>query len=218
MKNVLMTAGGSIDADLPADFLSKKTEYGIDTIVACDRGYEALAAIGVTPDVVVGDLDSMSEQFRKVLEYKDIEVIRLNPVKDDTDTEAAIALCAGRGAEKIYLFGATGSRVDHMLGNIELLAYAADRGCQLIIIDRHNRIRLLQHSFKITKDEQWGEYISLIPYSPVVEKLTLQGFKYELQDFDMKKGNTLGISNEITADTADISFSSGKLIMVESSD
>ena len=218
MKNVLMTAGGSIDADLPADFLSKKTEYGIDTVVACDRGYEALAAIGVTPDVVVGDLDSMSEQCRKDLEYKDIEVIRLNPVKDDTDTEAAIALCAGRGAEKIYLFGATGSRVDHMLGNIELLAYAADRGCQLIIIDRHNRIRLLQHSFKITKDEQWGDYISFIPYSPAVEKLTLRGFKYELQDFDMKKGNTLGISNEITADTADISFSSGKLIMVESSD
>ncbi len=218
MKNVLMTAGGSIDADLPADFLSKKTEYGIDTIVACDRGYEALAAIGVTPDVVVGDLDSMSEQCRKDMEYKDIEVIRLNPVKDDTDTEAAIALCAGRGAEKIYLFGATGSRVDHMLGNIELLAYAADRGCELIIIDRHNRIRLLQHSFKITKDEQWGDYISFIPYSPAVEKLTLRGFKYELQDFDMKKGNTLGISNEITADTADISFSSGKLIMVESSD
>ena len=218
MKNVLMTAGGSIDADLPAEFLSKKTEYGIDTIVACDRGYEALAAIGVTPDVVVGDLDSMSEQCRKDLEYKDIEVIRLNPVKDDTDTEAAIALCAGRGAEKIYLFGATGSRVDHMLGNIELLAYAADRRCELIIIDRHNRVRLLRQSIKITKDEQWGDYISFIPYSPAVEKLTLRGFKYELQDYDMKKGNTLGISNEITADTADISFSSGKLIMVESSD
>ncbi len=218
MKNVLMTAGGSIDTDLPAAFLSKKTEYGIDAVVACDRGYEALAAIGVTPDIVVGDLDSISEDLREDLETKDTELIRLNPVKDDTDTEAAISLCTKRGAEKIWLFGATGSRLDHVLGNIELLKYAADRGCELIILDRHNRIRLAQKSFSIAKDKQWGKFVSLIPYTSVVEKVTLRGFKYELTEADIKKGNTLGISNEITGDTADISFSSGSFIVIEASD
>ncbi len=242
MKIVLMTAGGSIEPDLPADFLSQKTEYGIDTVVACDRGYEALAALGVTPNVVIGDFDSVSTELRENILSKDsrelpergisgletdnrmetylssCEVIRLNPEKDDTDTEAAIALCIERGAEKIYLFGATGSRVDHMLGNIELLAYAADRGCELVILDRHNRIRLATQPLTVTKAGQWGSFISLIPYSPVVEKLTLRGFKYEVTDLDIKKGNTLGISNEITAETADISFVSGKLLVIESSD
>ena len=242
MKIVLMTAGGSIDPDLPADFLSQKTEYGIDTVVACDRGYEALAALGVTPDIVIGDFDSVSTEIRENILSEDsripsglrssgpetdnraetympsCEVIRLNPEKDDTDTEAAIALCIERGAGKIYLFGATGSRVDHMLGNIELLAYAADRGCELVILDRHNRIRLATQPLTVTKAGQWGSFISLIPYSPVVEKLTLRGFKYEVTDLDIKKGNTLGISNEITAETADISFVSGKLLVIESSD
>ena len=117
MKIVLMTAGGGIDPDLPADFLSQKTEYGIDTVVACDRGYEALAALGVTPDVIIGDFDSVSDRIRENILSEDsripsggrtsglqtdkqvesclssCEVIRLNPEKDDTDTEAAIALC-----------------------------------------------------------------------------------------------------------------------------
>ena len=223
MENVLMTAGGSIDTDLPAEFLSKKTEYGIDTVVACDKGYEALAAIDVTPDIIIGDFDSVSMRDQEAIlqdsaDKSACEVIRLNPVKDDTDTEAAIRVCAERGAKCIYLFGATGSRVDHVLGNIELLAFAKERNCELVIIDRHNRIRLADKPIRIAREKQWGRFVSLIPYTETVEKLTLRGFKYELTDADIKKGNTLGISNEITEDTADISFSKGLLLVIESSD
>ena len=220
MKNVLMAAGGSIDTDLLADFLEKNKE-NIDCTVACDRGYEAFSAVGVKPDIVIGDLDSISDGLKKTLsEDRGAagELIRLNPQKDDTDTEAAISLCAKRGAKRIYLFGATGKRIDHVLGNVELLAFARDRGCELFIIDKNNRIRLSESSIKILRNEQWGDFISLIPYSPVVKGLTLRGMKYELNDHTMQKGNTLGISNEITGDAADISFSSGSLIIIESSD
>ena len=245
MKHVLMAAGGSIDTALLADFYVKNKSE-IDCIVACDRGYEALCAAGLRPDIVIGDMDSMSAEMRESLyieeqgniqdgsgekgkngndgknekngKNRETAVIRLNPVKDDTDTEAAIRVCTDRGAEKIYLFGATGNRLDHVLGNIELLAFAGSRGCELFIIDPHNRIRLCNNSISIKKSGQWGRFVSLIPYTPVVEKLTLRGFKYELTESDIKKGNTLGISNEITADTADISFSKGSLIVIESLD
>ena len=155
------------------------------------------------------------EFFKK---KNDIEWTKLNPMKDDTDTEAAIRLAIEKGAQSITLLGATGSRIDHVLANIELLGIGLRQKVQMQIVDAHNRVRMIDSGLTIKRDEQFGKFVSLIPYSMRVEGVCLEGFKYPLDNYCMSKFNSLGISNEITEAEARISFSDGIMVVVEAVD
>ena len=179
---------------------------GFDVILAADAGMEALYRDHILPDIIVGDFDSVNPDTLEYFHDKEqIEVCMLNPEKDDTDTEYAIREAIRRGAMEIVVIGATGTRIDHVLGNISLL-------------DEHNRIRMINQPLTIRKEEQYGKYVSLIPFSEKVCGVTLRGLKYPLTDYTMGGFNSLGISNEIVSDEATISFSSGELIVIESKD
>ena len=119
MKHIVIVVGGSIDDEMAAELIRKEQP---DVCMAADSGMNFFYRNRICPDVIVGDFDSVSSE---ALEYfktiPDIEWKVLNPVKDDTDTESAIRLAIEQGAERITLLGATGTRLDHVLGNIELL-------------------------------------------------------------------------------------------------
>ena len=100
---------------------------------------------------------------------------RLNPQKDDTDTEFALRLAISMGAECITVLGGTGSRLDHVLGNIELLGIGLELGVEIELLDANNRIRMTDHGMVLKKEEQFGKYVSLIPYTAQVEHLYLAG-------------------------------------------
>ena len=170
---------------------------GFDVILAADAGMEALYRDHILPDIIVGDFDS---------------------VKDDTDTEYAIREAIRRGAMEIVVIGATGTRIDHVLGNISLLGIGLEEQIKISLVDEHNRIRMINQPLMIRKAEQYGKYVSLIPFSEKVSGVTLRGLKYPLTDYTMGGFNSLGISNEIVSDEATISFSSGELIVIESKD
>ena len=139
--------------------------------------------------------------------------------KDWTDTELAVQRALEYGPSRIDLAGATGgSRIDHLLGNIQLLALALTAGVPMLLLDTHNRIRLLEKGCRIAKAEQYGDFISLLPFGGSVCGVTLRGMKYPLDDAVLTPDITLGISNEIVDETAEISFSSGKLLMIETRD
>lgn len=150
--------------------------------------------------------------------------IGLNPVKDDTDTEHALRLLLELGCKTVHMFGCTGSRLDHVLGNIQLLGYGLRAGAECEILDAHNRIRLIRQETLLKRQEQFGTYVSLIPYTPQVTGLTLEGFAYPLKDFTMScfyredAAPVSGISNEITGEQARISWKEGILVLVESRD
>ena len=184
-----------------------------DFIIACDRGYVYCERLGLTPDLFIGDFDSYSGAVAP-----GVAVELLIPEKDDTDTESAIRLAIRRGAECITLLGATGTRLDHVLGNIELLGIGLKAGIPIQICDAHNRICMIDRGMTLARKEQFGTYVSLIPYTECVEHLTLKGFKYPLTDACLRGFCSLGVSNEIVADTAEISFESGILLVVESKD
>ena len=184
-----------------------------DFIIACDRGYVYCERLGLTPDLFIGDFDSYSGAVAP-----GVAVERLIPEKDDTDTGSAIRLAIRRGAERITLLGATGTRLDHVLGNIELLGIGLKAGIPIQICDAHNRIRMIDRGMTLARKEQFGTYVSLIPYTECVEHLTLKGLKYPLTDACLRGFCSLGVSNEIVADTAEISFESGILLVVESKD
>lgn len=216
MNSYLIVTGGQIDDNFAVRWIN---EHSFDVLIASDSGMEFFRRANLTPDIIIGDFDSVREETLDFFRGRDnIQWTKLNPMKDDTDTEAAIRLAIEKGAEDITLLGATGSRIDHLLANIELLGIGLEKKIPMQILDAHNKIRMIDSGIKIKRDEQFGRFVSLIPYSMEVKNVTLTGFKYPLDNYCMRKFNSLGISNEITADEACISFTDGVLVVVEAVD
>lgn len=250
MKALIVT-GGFIDDKFTLDYIGKEI---YDVVFAVDRGLSFFARTGLRPDYIVGDFDSVEEgmlrpylrpaedsclgdmaevagdsclePLRETEQRGDslAKVIRLNPRKDDTDTEHAFQMAIELGCTCIHLFGATGTRLDHVLGNLQLLGYGLPSGVQCLMIDPCNRIRLINGETVLNKETQFGTYVSLIPYTPQVTGLTLEGFEYPLKDYTMSsfyvKGAApiSGISNEIREERARITMKEGILVLVESRD
>ena len=119
MRHFVIISGGTID-----DFFADRwfEEEKPDAVIAADAGMEYLYRSHRVPDVIVGDFDSVgTEALAYFKTLPGVAIQKLIPEKDDTDTESAIRLAIRRGAERITLLGATGTRLDHVLGNIELL-------------------------------------------------------------------------------------------------
>jgi thiamine pyrophosphokinase len=215
MRGLIIT-GGSIQDGFACEIIKNG---GFDLITAADSGMDFLYRNHITPDIIVGDFDSADgnslDYFR---EQSRVEFCRLNTEKDDTDTEFAIRDAISRGMTELTVLGATGNRLDHVLSNIDLLGIGIENDVGIEIVDDHNRIRMINQSMVISKKEQFGTFISLIPYSDKVKNLTLTGFKYNLTDFTMGGFGSLGISNEIVDDVAEIVFKEGILLVIESRD
>ena len=215
MKYLIVSGGYASD-----EFVSETIRRGgFEVVMAADSGLDFLYRTGIMPDVIVGDFDSVkSDALDYFREFEHIEMCMLNPEKDDTDTEFAIREAIRRGASKITIVGGTGTRIDHVLGNICLLGIGLEENVKIVLLDEHNRIRMIDKPLVLKKEEQYGKYISLVPYSDRVTGVTLTGLKYPLTDYTMGGFNSLGISNEIVSDEASISLSSGQLIVIESKD
>ena len=192
--------------------------YG-QNVIAGDRGLEALYQLKIIPNHVVGDFDSVSPE---ILEFykKQPKIIfhTYNAEKDNTDTDIALKLAIQMKSSEITILGALGKRMDHAIANIHILkdALGANIPCQ--ILDEHNRIYLVNTEKTLEKDKVYGKYISLIPLTSTVEGLTLKGFKYPLNKYNLPIGTSLGISNEIIEDIAHIEMEKGILIVIESKD
>ena len=247
--NCLIIAGGSLE---DAFALRCCRENNYEYTIAADAGLGFFYRNGLAPDLIVGDFDSADEEmllrFKKELpdecsecvhssadkRIKNVkpkqypELIRLNPIKDDTDSEHAIREAIQRGASSITMLGATsGKRIDHLLGNIALLGIGLEAGVPITLLDSNNRIRMYRSNgtanrafqvLKISRSEQYGKFLSLVPYQGRVTGVTLTGVKYPLTNYTMEAFSSLGISNEITEDEATISFQEGVLLVIESSD
>lgn len=216
MKQFYIISGGKIEDDFACGILQ---EGEPDYVIAVDSGLEFLYRNRILPDLAVGDFDSVSSETLQYFKaQRGVTFLKLNPMKDDTDTEFAIRRAIEMGAEKIMLLGATGSRMDHVLGNIELLGIGLEHQIPIMMLDAHNRIRMVDRGIVIKKEEQFGTYVSLIPYTPKVNHVYLKGFLYPLSDYLLKGFCSIGVSNEIAGEEASIEFGEGILIVIESKD
>ena len=152
-----------------------------------------------------------------VEDYSDTPIVKLQPEKDETDTEYALLMAIDKHPEEIVVMGATGSRLDQTMASIELLKYAVDAGVDAIILDPTNRIRVARGETVYTKDKAFGYYLSVLPFSEDLTDLTMKGFKYEIEEFTLKKGISRCISNELASDRAVINCS-GYYIVMETCD
>lgn len=219
MKDTIIVSGGNIQKDFALDFLKKNMTENT-CLIAADRGVEFFAGTEFEPDVAVGDFDSLSQKGSEYMKtLKHTEIIRLKPEKDDSDTQSAVNYAIEQGTEKILILGATGNRIDHLMANFGLLLLGKKKGVQVILEDAWNQMYLIESGTVLKKQEQFGRYVSFFPVTGDVTELTLKGFKYPLNGYHLRTEDSgLTVSNEIMDAEAEITFASGKLLMIMSRD
>lgn len=224
-NNILILSGGRIEEDFALSFLESRS---YQKIIAVDGGLEFLDRIGLLPTDIVGDFDTVEKGLLEKYEgLENISVHRFPPEKDDTDSEIAVKLALEYGGAQIDILGASGTRLDHTLGNIRLLGlihrYGSMPGRKTVkayLYDKNNRVRLVEGECVIRREEAYGSYISLLPFTQRVEGITLSGFRYPLTDaaMDVLETPTLGISNEIAGEQGKIFARKGLLLVIEAKD
>ncbi len=212
--NTLIVTGGKINKNFIKEHLNHN-KY--DIIIAVDKGLEIFDACGIKPQYIVGDFDSIDKNVLIKYEKESLEIIRLNPEKDLTDTHSAIELAIEKDSTDITIIGAIGTRIDHTIANIHILKIALDKKIQIKIINENNEIRLINKDTKVYKDNKY-KYLSLIPLTTKVEGVTLKGLKYSLDNATIYIGDSIGVSNEQFEDIAEIKMKNGILILIKSID
>lgn len=204
----------------PEDLLPDLSAYvnDIDVWIGADRGAVVLLEKGLPIDYAIGDFDSIADPQRKSLETK-AKVFRKYPSeKNETDLELAIIQAIELQPQSVYLFGATGGRLDHTLVNLQILLRFAEHDMDAAVVDRLNIVRLAQHGTHTIQNDRQYPYISFIPMTPTVTGLTLNNFYYPLTDQTITFGSTLCVSNKLTANCGTFSIDKGIVLIIKSRD
>lgn len=219
MSETLIISGGSLDIDFACNYLKN---HSFEHIIAVDGGLESAMKMNLVPGYIVGDFDTVSKDILDSYRTNPNILFRqFNPEKDFTDTHSAINLAIELGTLSITILGGIGTRMDHSLANIQLLQMPLEQGIDAVIINSHNRIRLLgvkRKEIELKKSEY--KYVSIIPMSECITGLTLTGMKYPLRNYEMyiEQAISLGVSNEIIEEPAVVKLKSGKIVLIESRD
>ena len=188
-----------------------------DLIIAADSGYNNASRLGVRPGLLLGDLDSIDRKKLAPDELEHIEKIIVPAIKDDTDTQLAVDTALERGADEIIIIGGLGGRLDHTLSTVFLLEYIKDKGARGVITDGRNRVRIMESGEELTIKRGY-KYLSLVGLTDTCEGVSISGVFYPLKDAVLERKYAFAVSNEITADAAEISLSKGILLVIESRD
>ncbi len=211
-KCILVCAGEFVPIEIPV-------EEG-DYVIAVDGGFRYCQMLGILPDLILGDMDSASEEERMVM--KEIEtddpsrIHRLKPEKDDTDTLAAVREGLERGYRKFYFYGALGGRLDHSIANIQTLLFLKKQGAVGYILTERQLVTVIRNE-EITFHTGVEGRMSLFSMGEKAEKVTIRGMKYPLAEDTVTNDFPIGISNEfIQSEEAQVRVEDGELlIMVE---
>ncbi len=187
-----------------------------DHIICADGGANHLRRLGILPDVILGDLDSINMEDREYFEARNVRFETFPPRKDDTDTALATELALSMNPTEITYLGATGSRLDHTLANIGLLRKGLEAGVDVKIVNQKNDIRLMNRTLEISGTS--GDTLSILPMTETVKGIRLEGLEYPLHDATLHLGSTRGISNVFVKSVARITIESGLLLVIKARD
>ena len=187
-----------------------------DVIVCADGGTKHLRKINITPDIVIGDLDSINSEDKNFLAEKRVKIIQYPEKKDFSDTELAVEWAIKNKADYITLTGTTGDRLDHTLSNIFLMKTISAQGVACRMIDDHNEIYLVSKIINLKGKP--GDLLSIIPVTEKVTGLTLKGLEYPLENAGISMGSSMGISNCFADDQAQIKIKTGIILVTKSRD
>jgi thiamine pyrophosphokinase len=185
----------------------KKVANDCDLLIAADGGAKYLVDIGLTPQVVIGDMDSVDLHVWKG--KSGVEYIQYPTGKNKSDAELALEYALEHGCEQVILLAATGGRLAHTLGNIALVAGHPGR---VAILDGSSTLIAVDKSEKCILHGKIGTIVSLMPYSPGPLTVRTSGLKYPLRE-ECFRSATHGLSNELSQTKACVCVSAGILLV-----
>ena len=221
--DALILADGDAPARGELDLAWPGWDAEIGLVIAADGGARHAARLGVAIDVWVGDGDSLDAEGMSALLAAGVPMERTSPHKDESDTELAIHAAIRRGATGVLIVGGLGgTRIDHGLANVSLLALAELVGRRAALLDAGSRITLVRApgagGAPVRRDlaGRIGDIVSLLPLGQGVEGVTTGGLAYPLVDEPLPAGPARGLSNVRTAVDASVTVRAGLLLVVES--
>ena len=178
-----------------------------DYVIAADRGYDSLMAYGVTPDLVVGDFDSLGRTPVHP------NVIQLPCAKDDTDMVFALRRGLDLGYRRFVLLGGVGGRLEHTLGNLQILDWLTTQGAQGFLAGEKTVATALRDG-SLTFPPSMSGYLSVFCNSETAQGVTLTGLKFPLENAVLTSSFPVGVSNEFLEQPAQVSVREGCLLLV----
>ncbi len=182
-----------------------------DFLIAADGGTQHARALGLTPAVIIGDLDSLSEEEKQWAGQESIRLETFPQDKDETDLELAIQFAVNKGFDPIVIVAALGGRIDQTIGNLSLLTDPQHAGRDIRLDDGVEEVLFTRNSCQVRG--MAGDIISLLPWGGEVRGVNTKGLRWVLDGETLSAHKTRGISNEMLAETAQISIRDGLLLV-----
>ncbi|SHF32046.1 thiamine pyrophosphokinase [Caloramator proteoclasticus DSM 10124] len=184
-----------------------------DLIICSDGGAIYAMEIGIKPDIIIGDLDSIDKNVYEYFLENGIKIVSYPREKDFSDTELCVDYAIDSGADSICIISGIGSRIDHSLINISLLYKIKSKGVDAYIATDSAYIYICNDYLQI--EGEIGDTLSLIPLTLEVKGITTKGLKYKLVDGNIRLGQSIGVSNEFIEKSCSIKVKEGILIVVK---
>ena len=200
MKRCFIIAGGDFDGfydDIGED----------DFVIAADRGYIHAKEAGLEVDIIIGDFDSAREPNGP-------RVVKLNPIKDYTDTKAALMIAQEEGYDDIIIYGGLGGRESHTLANIASSLEFKKKNINVCIKSKYKKFVIVDDriDYKFASEDDF--YVSIFALSDIARGLNIKGLAYELNNYDLSCDDALGVSNETKKRDFSISIDEGYLLVI----
>jgi thiamine pyrophosphokinase len=210
LKQVIIVTNGNLDRNFIKEIRK------MDFIIGVDHAAYWLITQNIIPNLAIGDFDSTTK--KELLNIKKLcpNTKVFSSKKDFTDTELAVLEAIKLKPKNLIIYGATGNRIDHTLGNIYLLEKLLKHSISSCIKDSHSEVYLINHKL-ILKKEKLFPFISILPLTNSVV-ISLTGFAYNLDHKTITRGQSIGVSNQIIKTTAIITVHSGKALIIKSRD
>jgi thiamine pyrophosphokinase len=208
VQRIVIFANGELPDIEKARELLSVTDYAI----CADGGTRHALALGIRPDLVIGDLDSAEQEQLQLLREADVPIERFPHDKNETDLELAIDRAVGLQPDQILILGALGGRLDQTLGNITLLTDPRLAGIDVRLDDGLEEAFICRGEAQVRGKR--GDLVSLIPWGGPVSGIQTANLKWPLENETLYPDKTRGISNELLGETASVSIGAGLLLIV----
>jgi thiamine pyrophosphokinase len=183
-----------------------------DLVICVDGGARNALALGLQPQVAIGDMDSLERESRMHLEGEGCRFVEHSPRKDETDSELAIRYALAQGATELVLLAALGGRIDHSLANVMLLALPELHEVRARLIDGDQEVMLVRGETEIEGTP--GDIVSLVPLCADAGDIHTEGLEYALHGGSLKFGAARGVSNVLVGARARVEVGQGLLLLV----
>ncbi len=217
--HAILVGDGDVPPRAALDAAWPGWDVDVALVVAADGGAAKAPRVGLRPDLVVGDADSLDAAGLAAVRAAGIPVELAAAAKDESDLELAVLAALARGATRFTVLGALGGpRFDHALANAWLLAHPALAGRAVVLLDAAARVRLLDAGsgpVVVELPGRSGDLVSLFPFGAGAEGVSTEGLAYPLRDEPLAVGPARGLSNVRSGTWARVALRAGRLLVVE---